>query len=667
MNTIELYSQWKTQFLELSDVNLFVASTGQGAPVIFLHGGPGDDSTGLIDWSSQFADQRKIILFDQRGSGQSQLKSEHSKRNISISQFVFDLEQVIQNFSQSRQPVEIIGHSWGALYAMIFALEKPRLVSKLLLVSPGPISKEFNEIASANIAHGLTDEMNAQLKRARERRNKGIEAANAEEMRMAQADLVDVLANRWIFKADARREFAHFFRQFHNFDRRVTALLWPEFLEYELHRKLHLIKAKTWVLVGHQDYGALAQNQMMERCLQQSQIIQLNQCGHIPWLDQPNATRECVRNFFNLQSTSFDEKGIFDPIFLDTKHVRIRPLDFVSWQKVADALLYENSFHAQNWGVKTKDDFRQRYERSLRGYQEKRGNPLVFLDSSGVEVLGVTNFMNVEHENKMIEIGGTWINPKFHRSYVNTETKFALLQYCFEVLQLNRVEFRIDCENIPSQNAVERMNFHFDGLMPRRKINANGEVRDYMFYSVTDQSWPSVKKHMQWLLSASQGADFQDLMRIKKIRKEGASEKAYTELLSALEKQPSSASLNYLAACICDAERTEGEAVSFYHKALEYGLSGWDRKDAYLGLGSTYRSMGEYKKAEEIFQMGIKEFPDYRPYQVFLALNENNQKNSDESIRLLLEELVQTTNDLHIKKFKRALQFYSTRLHEVFE
>jgi hypothetical protein len=48
--------------------------------------------------------------------------------------------------------------------------------------------------------------------------------------------------------------------------------------------------------------------------------------------------------------------SMFDPVILDTEHVKIRPLNSVSWQKLADGLLYEDSFHAKSWGIKTPED-----------------------------------------------------------------------------------------------------------------------------------------------------------------------------------------------------------------------------------------------------------------------------------------------------------------------
>lgn len=358
---------------------------------------------------------------------------------------------------------------------------------------------------------------------------------------------------------------------------------------------------------------------------------------------------------------------IFDSVNIDTEHVKIRPLSSVAWQKVADGLLYEGSYYARNWGIKTVEDIKQMCEKAQSGLSEEKGNPLVFLNKDETEVLGMTNFMNVEPANRMLEIGGTWINPKFQRSFVNTETKYALLQYCFEKLQLNRVEFRIDCDNKPSQKAVQRLGFHFDGLLPRRIVNGGAEVRDYLFYSVIDLTWPAVKKHINELIEKSKLKEFSVVQRINSLDNAGDSGAAFSAVTKALEEFPNSPILNYQAACLCDSYRTETEAVPFYVKALKLGLSGDDRQGAFLGLGSTYRSLGEYEKSKTTFESGIKEFPNYRPYYIFLALTEYNLGDGAEAIRLLLEQILGTTSDQEILSYKKALQFYSTRLSEVFE
>lgn len=188
-----------------------------------------------------------------------------------------------------------------------------------------------------------------------------------------------------------------------------------------------------------------------------------------------------------------DTPTVFSPVFIDTPRLKIRPLSTVPWQKVAEGVLYENSFHSQMWGLRTPEDIKKSYENSLLALENRKGNPLVFLSLDETEVLGKTNFMNVEPHNKMIEIGGTWISKKWQRTFVNTETKFYLLKYCFETLDLKRVEFRIDAENFISQKAIERIGAKLEGLLRSRTINATGKSRDYKVYSVIDLDWPEIK------------------------------------------------------------------------------------------------------------------------------------------------------------------------------
>ena len=359
--------------------------------------------------------------------------------------------------------------------------------------------------------------------------------------------------------------------------------------------------------------------------------------------------------------------NMFDPVHLETQTVKIRPLASVSWEKLADGLLYENSFHSRNWGIKTPQDIKKLYKNALKSLENGHGNPIVFLNHAETEVLGMTNFMNVEPAHKMVEVGGTWINQKYQRSSVNTETKYALLKYCFEDLKLNRVEFKIDFENLSSQKAVERLSFKYEGKFGRRKINGNQETRDYVIYSVTDLTWPEVKTHIDGLFFQMGLPEYESLQKIKNLRTQGKAEEAFKSVQEALIKYPKSAELNYLAASICDAFRTEEEAILFYLKSFELGLSGQSRRDAFLGLASTYRSLGKYPESKKYFEQGISEFPDYKPYYVFLALTENNLGNADAAIKLLLEQLLATSNDKSIISYKRALEFYSTRLKEVFE
>lgn len=106
----------------------------------------------------------------------------------------------------------------------------------------------------------------------------------------------------------------------------------------------------------------------------------------------------------------------------------------------------------------------------------------------------------------------------------------------------------------------------------------------------------------------------------------------------------------------------EREAIPFYERAIAQGLSGDDLKGAMLGLGSTYRCLGEYQKPAELLRDGARLFPDGREFEVFLALY--NLGDPQGAMELLLRNLAETSHDAGIIRYKNALLFYAGNLDE---
>jgi len=73
------------------------------------------------------------------------------------------------------------------------------------------------------------------------------------------------------------------------------------------------------------------------------------------------------------------------------------------------------------------------------------------------KIIGGAGYWHIDQQNKKLEIGGSWVNPKFQRSSANTEAKYLLLTNAFEVLDCNRVAFSIDIRNKKSLRAIERI------------------------------------------------------------------------------------------------------------------------------------------------------------------------------------------------------------------
>ncbi len=154
---------------------------------------------------------------------------------------------------------------------------------------------------------------------------------------------------------------------------------------------------------------------------------------------------------------------------------------------------------------------------------------------------------------------------------------------------------------------------------------------------------------------------------VKAARAAGSFEDAMEILNREITKRPTDASIFYQIACTHDALGRETDAAPNYERAIQLGLNSEDLKDALLGLGSTYRSLGEYKKSEEVFLRAISLFPDERCFRVFLSMTLFNLGRSEEAVGTLLKELAETSSDDSIKQYARALLFYSDKLGQTFE
>jgi tetratricopeptide (TPR) repeat protein len=146
-------------------------------------------------------------------------------------------------------------------------------------------------------------------------------------------------------------------------------------------------------------------------------------------------------------------------------------------------------------------------------------------------------------------------------------------------------------------------------------------------------------------------------------REAGEHERARELVLRLVERAPDDVHVAYQAAWVHDLLGLEQDAVPHYVRALaRAGLSPRDRRDALLGLGSTYRTLGRYQEAVATLEQGVAEFPDHRPLRVFLAMAHHNAGRSKQAVESLLTLLVETTSDPDIAGYQRAIALYAEDL-----
>lgn len=136
------------RLLVVGETSLFVREVGDGPSILVLHGGPDFDHEYLAPDLDSLADAYRVIYFDQRGRG----RSAHGVRpeSVSLASDIDDIDAVRRGLGITR-PV-VLGHSWGAILAMEYAVRHPSQVSALVLMNPAPISAE--DLAFARDLYG---------------------------------------------------------------------------------------------------------------------------------------------------------------------------------------------------------------------------------------------------------------------------------------------------------------------------------------------------------------------------------------------------------------------------------------------------------------------------------------------------------------------------------
>jgi RimJ/RimL family protein N-acetyltransferase len=191
--------------------------------------------------------------------------------------------------------------------------------------------------------------------------------------------------------------------------------------------------------------------------------------------------------------------NIVTPVKLSGSVVRLDPIRHehaeLFWEVAKNNL--DDIFRWIPYRMQTRDDFQLLVAKAFQ--EQERGESVVFttVEIASGQVLGSTRFMNIDRNNRRVEIGSTWIAPAWQRTAVNTEAKYLMLRHAFEVWGCFRVELKTDALNEKSRNAILRVGAKEEGTLRRHVVTWTGRVRDSVYFSILDSEWPEIKARLE--------------------------------------------------------------------------------------------------------------------------------------------------------------------------
>jgi len=292
--------------VDRGDYVIQATKLGSGRPIIALAGGPG--FSGQAVWAVGFGMRRSCVtyLFDQLGTGGSQMKSGRSLEGaIDLMKSVEDLEALRKQVGHKRWAV--FGQSWGAILALVYAAKYPSSVDQLILASIPGIGHD-GTILSTNLADRLPKSVIDQIS----------ELATDESLTPVQLAERQVLTvtpyyfynPEWglSLAKDAPEDL---------FDGRVFLALRRHIgssAEYiKLLETVRTFMGKVTLIQGHQDpCGAAMPYRLKERFLPRAAVHMLDRCGHFPWIERSNSFFTIMHEVMGLPAPEYLDHELTD-------------------------------------------------------------------------------------------------------------------------------------------------------------------------------------------------------------------------------------------------------------------------------------------------------------------------------------------------------------------
>ena len=259
------------------DVELFVRVAGNlssSRVLLALNGGPGVSSRYMTDLEGLTGDNLALITFDQRGVGRS------TSPALEVSNFVF--EKYLDDIEAIRQTLGIesfhmLGHSWGGILALKYALVHPEKVDSLILIGNGPI-KDL--------------ELKAFLGKMRKR-----------VVELIQQGIIDGKLERHSDIYPAYLSDPHFKPSVDlipDLNEQVQNLTFQAIEGYDLTNDLSQIHKKILIIWGEDDPVDLDVAESTKAALSRAQVelVVIKDCGHF-WQEKPKEFLFYIRRFLN--------------------------------------------------------------------------------------------------------------------------------------------------------------------------------------------------------------------------------------------------------------------------------------------------------------------------------------------------------------------------------
>jgi proline iminopeptidase len=277
--------------IRVNETELYFKVMGNGTPIVIVHGGPGLDHTYFLPQFNTLAKEHRLIFYDQRASGRS--TSLVDTNSMTMDNFVEDLEGIRKAFGI--QKLNLLGHSWGGLVAMFYALKYPENLNSLVLVNSTPASVALRNASFGAMAQRTSTSdsivQSALVRTEGFRMRDPATMAKFFRLLFRGSFYNPSLADSLTLTFDSSYATKSKLIQYLSRDSALTS--------YDLFPRLKTIHCPTLIVGSDHDMVTPEANELLHESIPGSTLVVLKHCGHFPYVEEPGQFFGALGSFLN--------------------------------------------------------------------------------------------------------------------------------------------------------------------------------------------------------------------------------------------------------------------------------------------------------------------------------------------------------------------------------
>ena len=264
---------------DVNGVQLYYEEVGAGAPALVMHGGLGLDHTpyrGL----DRLTPRLRLVYYDHRGNGRS---SRPAPAELTMEAWADDGAALARHVA-GREPVVVIGHSFGGFIAQEMAIRHGDAVRALILVATTPGQLGVGEAPAPEgppIPHEFV-ELLQEMPKTDDELAIGMARLAPAYLHEAPAERLTSLMAETVFSAVAMRR---------GFEELAT---------WSAVDRLHGVDIPTLVIAGRHDaFTSWPQADRIAARLPHAEVVVLERSGHFPWIEEPDLFFDTITSWLS--------------------------------------------------------------------------------------------------------------------------------------------------------------------------------------------------------------------------------------------------------------------------------------------------------------------------------------------------------------------------------